>query len=121
MAKKEAQSADPNKDLELAGIDYENLMGEHWDNYQKVTAGLLLNNKYDFHSYKASSVGKFKLDEDNGEKVAYVAGIRLNSTKPIQKTRLKWSDALELNAHVSDSKTREAQTSVYYLLVKPQV
>lgn len=118
--KKNVQSADPNKDLQLADIDYQNLNGEAWDNYQKITEGLLMNNKYDFECYKASSVGKFKMDEDTGAKIAYIAGIKLNSTIPTQKTRIKWSDAQELNSHVSDAKTREAQTSVYYLLSKPQ-
>lgn len=120
MAKQKTASGDPNKDLALADINYQNLTGEDWAKYQKVTDGLFLNNQYDFEVWKAASVQKFKMDEDSGDKIPYIAGIKLISNQPIQKTRVKWSDALELNKFVSDSKTREAQTSIYYLLAKPQ-
>lgn len=119
MAKTKTQSEKPNKDLQLADIDYQKLEGEAFDNYLKVTEGLFLNNKYDFEVWKASSIQKFRINENSGDKEAYIKGIKLNSNQPIQKTRIKWSDAQELNKQVSHNMA-EAQTSKYYLLVKPQ-
>lgn len=109
----------PNENLPLADIDYQNLTGEAFNNYQKVTEGLFLNDKYDFEVWKAQSIQKFKINEDTGKSEAYINGIRLNSNQPLERTRIKWSDALELNKQVSHN-AAEAGTSKYYLLAKPQ-
>ena len=109
----------PNNNLPLDGIDYENLNGENFQAYEKITQGLILNQKYDFEMWKATSVIKKRFNEDTGGVDEYVAGIQLNGNKPIQTTRIKAKDALLLNSQVSRA-IADGNNSKYYLLAKPK-
>lgn len=108
----------PNKGLELNDIDYSNLQGPAFKQYQEVIDDLILNDKYDFEMWLATSVRKFRVNEDNGDREEYIAGIQLNGNKPIQTTRIKVKDALELNKQVSHNQG-DRGWSKYYLLKKP--
>ncbi|GEM_PF-3628847 len=110
----------PNKDLQLSGIDYANLNGGAFKQYQDVVAGLFLNDKYDFEMWKASSMIEYEEDRKSKtpRKIEIMVGIILNGNKPIQTTRIKLKDALELNRQVSHN-LADAGNSKYFLLAKP--
>ncbi|MDB5288544.1 MAG: hypothetical protein JWR05_3493 [Mucilaginibacter sp.] len=119
-------NSNPNKGLGLENIDYGIMDGAsseaiaNFNRYKEIEAKLLLNDKYDFEIWKATSVQKFKMDEDSGDKIPYTAGLILNAAKPIQKTRITAAAALEINKHVSHMKANEfTATSKYCLLAKP--
>lgn len=118
MAKTKQEQVNPNKDLALQNIDYQNLNGDTFKEYQEVVNGLFLNDKYDFEMWLATSVRKFRVNEDNGEREEYISGITLNGNKPIQLTRIKLKDALEMNKQVSHNQG-ERGNSKYFLLAKP--
>lgn len=109
----------PNKGLPLENIDYSNLNGEAFKNYMEIVNGLLLNTKYDWEMWKASSEQKKRFNEDTGKVDDYIAGIKLNGNKPIQTTRITLRDALQLNAQVSHNQA-DAGNSKYLLLAKPK-
>jgi hypothetical protein len=119
MAKKSA-NINPNEGLGLERFDYKKLEGQHFEDYQEIVSKLQLQEKYDFEIWKATSIVKFRMNADTGDKEAYIDGIKLNSADPVQKTRIKAMDALEINKHVSHLKGNEiTSTSKYCLLAKP--
>lgn len=110
----------PNDELtELLELDYSKLQGDAFDQYQDIEADLLMNKKYDFEMWLATSQIKFKMDEDTGDKVAYMNGIILHGNKPIQLSRMTAAQSRELNSHVKTG-APERQNSKYYLLAKPK-
>lgn len=115
---KEGES--PNDELTgLLEIDYANLTGKAFDDYGEIESQLFMNEKYDFELWVATSVLKFKFDEDSGEKTQYMNGVRLHSNKPVQVTRMTVQQAREINKHVK-SGVNESRNSKYMLLVKPK-
>lgn len=116
----------PNKGLGLEDFNYSEMHGQNaeskqmFEDYQKVTGKLLLNEKYDFEYWNAVGVYKYKVNEDTGEKEKYIAGIQLLGNKPIGKvTRISWLMAKEINTHVGNNATD--RNSKYLLLAKPTV
>jgi hypothetical protein len=125
------KSKQPNEGLGLEAFDYEKFDAatdqakQSFKDYLAIAgsspqnAGKLdINAKYDYEVYRALSIVKYKVNEDTGEKDEYIAGLRILSSSPLQKTRVKAKDALTLNAFVTHN-AKEQQTSKYYLLAKP--
>lgn len=119
MAKQKSTN-EPNAGLDLAGIDYTNLTGANFEAYKEIESRLEFGKKYDFEVWAASSVLKFKMNENTGEKYQVMSGIQLNGAKPIEVTRISALQAREINQHVTHLQGNEYRgTSKYLLLKKP--
>lgn len=116
--RKKQASESPNAGLKLHGIDYQNLNGDTFKEYQKIESALLMNEKYDYEMWLATSEFEYEIHRKTGKPVQYMVGITLNGNKPILNTRLTAIMARELNTHVKSGAT-ERQNSKYYLLTKP--
>lgn len=111
---RQAKDINPNKDLGHDAINYLDLNNpEAFKEYKAIEGKLLLNTKYDFDVYKASTITKKVLD-DNGNIVSQVTGIQLNGAKRIQQSRMTWKMAQEFNKYVS----HDQLSSKYMLLSK---
>lgn len=111
---------EPNAGLELAQFDYTNLTGTAFEDYQKIERSLLFGQKYDFEVWLATSIMKFRINENSGEKEQYMNGITLNGAKPIEVTRISALQAMELNRQITHLNGAEYRgTSKYLLLKKP--
>ena len=96
-----APDPEPNKGLGHEEINYLDLKSEPtFRAYQAIEATLLLNKKYDFDMYKAVTVVKKRWNEDIGASQDVVIGIEITTAVPLQKTRMTWKTAMELNKHV---------------------
>lgn len=120
VATKEVVAKSPNDELtDLLELDYSKLQGKAFEEYEEIESELLMHSKFDYEMWLATSQFKFKLDEDTGEKIAFMNGVILHGNKPIQITRLTAAQARELNNHVKTG-APERQNSKYYLLAKPK-
>jgi hypothetical protein len=101
VAKGFAPDPEPNKGLGHEEINYLDLKSEPtFRVYQAIEATLLLNKKYDFDMYKAVTVTEKEFNRKTGNIDDIVVGLQLSAAEPIQKTRMTWKTARELNTHV---------------------
>jgi hypothetical protein len=92
---------EPNKGLGMEEINYLDLKTPTtWEAYKAIEAKLLLNKKYDFDVYKATTVVEKEFNRKTGNVDDVVVGIQLNAAEPYEKTRMTWKMAMELNKHV---------------------
>lgn len=108
--------ADPNADLDLSEFDYENLTGEKFAKYQALVKSLNGYQNRDFEQYMASGIFKMTLNA-NMDKEEVLDGIRLNQSKPLNKTRVPVNSIRNLNAQIMN-KNNPHTNSRYYLLKK---
>lgn len=108
------QDPEPNKGLGHEEINYAKLTEEDtFKSYQAIEGTLQLRKKYDFDLYKASTVTEKQFNKQTGNVGDVVVGIKIREIAPMQKTRMTWLQARELNTHVDHS-----MSSKYLLLSK---
>jgi hypothetical protein len=96
-----APDPEPNKGLGMEEINYLQLKeASVFSQYKEIEAKLLLNKKYDFDMYKAVTVVEKRFNTKTGGVDDVVVGIQLSAAEPIQRTRMTWKTAMELNKHV---------------------
>ena len=113
---KEYNPENPNADLDLSEFDYENLKGESFAKYQALVQSLNGFQNRDFEQYMASGIFKMTLNA-NMDKEEVLDGIKLNQSKPLNKTRVPVNSIRNLNAQIMD-KNNPHTNSRYYLLKK---
>lgn len=93
--------------------------GPTFKSYMELFGNLLLNDKYLFEEWLATSVQKFRINENTGDKEEYIAGIKLHGKEPINTTLITVKNAMTLNSFVTHNLS-ERSNSRYYLLAIPK-
>lgn len=124
----------PNSELDLAGFNYRQLVGEDFERYQKIVKSLNQRASYDWVQYKAVGVWNRYKDPQTGQNKwgGVLVGIELVDTSPINYTRMEarhmetWATDRNgdehmggLNAQIYNKENNRAN-SRYYLLRLPE-
>lgn len=88
---------------DVSGIDYGNLTGDNWKNYQAIEAKLKMHQHYDFEQVGAKLEKEFGLDKKTGKPTQTAVGLVVTTAKPYMRTRISWRDAKTLNIQVDNN------------------
>jgi hypothetical protein len=114
MYKQTKTPTNPNAGIDgLRNFDWGNpVIGDVYKAYVELFGKLRLNEKYYFEEWLATSIQKFRVNEDTGEKESYIAGITIHGNKPINTTLITVANANVLNSFVTHNLSERANSRI---------
>jgi hypothetical protein len=108
---------DQNQEIDLSGIDYNDLTGESYQKYKAIENSLLLRQSYMFCWYKAVGIWEMEFDKKSGKSIPVMIGIKLISNIPINDCLSEYRHIKDANSQIMN-RDNPPTNSRYYLLKK---